>query len=326
MRTGGSAAIFPDSSPLAVDDQLADQTVLVTGASGFLGAPLTRRLLAADAEVHAVSRTAHDGALDGLRWWQVDMEQADDVDALVRQVKPAIVFHLGGHVTAAPEVELVESTFRSLLASTVNLLGAVTATGCRRLVLTGSLEEPRGDAAITTPSSPYAAAKWAACGYARMFHRLYRTPTVIVRPFYTYGPAQPEHRVIPYAILCYLRGVQPRLSSARRRLDWVYVDDLVEGLLRAGCRPGLEGATIDLGSGQAVSVRDVVLRIKDLTGSSVEPTFGVEPDRPADETRVADTAHAFGALGWRAATGLDTGLARTIAWYRDRLPSEGNQP
>ncbi len=272
-----------------------------------------------------MSRAARGGGIDRLRWWQVDMEHAHDVHALVSEIKPGIVFHLGGHVTAAPEVELVESTFHSLLVSTVNLLGAVTRTGCRRLVLTGSLEEPRGDAASATPTSPYAAAKWAAGGYARMFHRLYQTPAVIVRPFYTYGPAQPEHRVIPYTILCYLRGVQPRLSSARRRLDCVYVDDVIEGLVLAACRPGLEGATVDLGSGQAVSVSDVVLRIKDLAGSSVEPAFGVEADRPADETRVADAAHAFRALGWRASTGLDAGLARTVAWYRDRQPIGGNQ-
>jgi nucleoside-diphosphate-sugar epimerase len=159
-----------------------------------------------------------------------------------------------------------------------------------------------------------------------MFHRLYQTPTVIVRPFYTYGPGQPEHRMIPYTILCYLRGMRPRLSNARRRLDWVYVDDVIEGLLLAACRPGLEGSTIDLGSGQAVSVRDVVFRIKDLTGSFLDPEFGVEPDRPADETRVADTADTWRALGWRALTGLDAGLARAVAWYRDQRPVRRNQP
>jgi nucleoside-diphosphate-sugar epimerase len=244
------------------------------------------------------------------------MEDPEEVRTLLDEVKPDLVFHLGGHVTAAANLELVTSTFQSLLASTVTLLTEATRVGCRRLVLAGSLEEPIGLAAEATPTSPYGAAKWAAGAYARMFHALYGTPAVILRPFMAYGPGQPEHRVVPHAIRSYLRGVPPRLSSARRRFDWVFVDDVVDALLLAAHRPGLEGATIDLGSGQAVTVRDVVMRIKEIVGSLLEPEFGTEPDRPGNETRVADTAHTRAILGWRATIPLDAGLARAVAWYR----------
>ncbi len=316
---------MPENSPVVPDQPLADERVVVTGASGFLGAPLTRRLQAAGAEVHAVSRSAYVDA-DGLRWWQVDIADREAVHALLTEVKPAVVFHLSGRVTGMPDLELVEPTFHSLLASTVSVLTAATRIGCRRIVLTGSLEEPRGDAAVVAPTSPYAAAKWATTGYARMFHRLYQTPTVVVRPFFTYGPGQPEHRVVPYTILSYLRGARPRLSSGCRRLDWVYLDDVIAGLLLTACRPGLEGSTIELGSGEAIPVRDVVLRIKERVGSPLDPEFGVEPDRPTEDTRVADTEHTFTRLGWRATTTLDTGLARTVAWYRDQHVARWNQP
>jgi nucleoside-diphosphate-sugar epimerase len=302
----------------AVDAELANQRVVVTGARGFLGTPLSRRLQAAGAEVHAVSRTGGtDRGADGVRWWRVNLEDSDAVQTLLNEVKPAIIFHLAGRVTGAPDLELVAATFSSLLASTVTLLSAATRIGCRRIVLTGSLEEPRGDTAMAAPASPYAAAKWAAGGYARMFHRLYQTPTVVVRPFFTYGPAQPGHRVVPYTILSYLHGRPPRLSSGSRQLDWVYLDDVIDGLLLAACRPGLEGCTIELGSGHAVAVRDVAMLIKELVGSPLEPEFGAEAERPADETRVADIAPTFARLGWRALTTLDTGLALTVAWYRN---------
>jgi UDP-glucose 4-epimerase len=306
----------PPSTP---EERLSDQRVLVTGATGFLGAPLSFRLRRAGAEVHAVSRVPRADRADGLCWWRLDMADFEAVRNLFDEVKPTTVFHLGGRVTAAPGLDLVQSTFHSLLASTVNLLTAAAQVGCRRVVVTGSLEEPLGNSAEPIPSSPYAAAKWAANGYARMFHRLYETPVVIVRPFFTYGPAQPEHRVIPYTILSYLRGGRPKLSSGQRRLDWVYVDDVIDGLLLAGSRPAIEGATIDLGSGEPVSVRDVVIRIRDLLGSSADPDFGAEPDRPLSAPRGADIGAAFSTLGWRAVTTLDAGLACTVEWYRRRF-------
>lgn len=295
--------------------------MLVTGARGFLGAPLSRRLLALGAEVHAVSRAARAGAPDGLHWRQAHLEDPSEAQALFRDLQPSIVFHLGGRVTGAPDLDLVGATFQSLLATSVGLLTAAARSGCRRLVLLGSLEEPRGDAAAT-PTSPYAAAKWAVSAYARLFHHLYRTPAVIVRPFYTYGPGQPEHRVIPHAILSYLRGEAPRLASGRRRLDCVYLDDVIDGLIRSAVYPGLEGTTLELGAGVATPIREVVLRIKKLVGSPLAPEFGVEADRPAGRARVASTKEALAALGWRATTSLDAGLARTVAWYRDQ-PAAG---
>src|SRR5262245_11809994 len=97
---------------------LSDKRILVTGASGFLGSHLCRRLLDEGAEVHAVSRnTRVRVAARGLRWWQCDAEDAVAVHDVVGRVKPSVVFHLGGMVTAAPDVELVVPIFHSLLTS-----------------------------------------------------------------------------------------------------------------------------------------------------------------------------------------------------------------
>ena len=98
-------------------------------------------------------------------------------------------------------------------------------------------------------SSPYAAAKWAAAGYGRMFHSLYDTPVVILRPFMTYGPGQASTKLIPAVTLALLRASGPRLSSGRHRSDWVYISDVIEGFVAAATVPGIEGKTIDLGSG-----------------------------------------------------------------------------
>ncbi len=302
----------------ARESELAGRVVLVTGASGFLGSHLCRRLAAEGARIHGVSRTLRDADDTGVTWWQRDMEDLDAVRGLVAEVKPEVVYHLSGDGNAAPELRLVLSTFHSLLTSTVNLLTAASELGCRRLVLVGSLEEPMGSALEVAPASPYGAAKLGMAAYGRMFHRLFRTPVVILRTYMAYGPGQLEWKVIPSTILALLEGRQPRLSSGERQLDWVYVGDVIDGFLRAGWRPELEGETLDLGSGAAISIRELIQHIVAVVGSAIEPVFGVLPDRPSEAVRVANTERTYAKIGWRPVTPLAEGLRRTVEWLRKR--------
>src|SRR4051794_8568729 len=117
-------------------------TILVTGANGFLGSHLCARLLDGGAEVHATSRARRRSQHPNLRWWQSDLAEYGPVHSMLDEIRPDVVYHLAGKVTAAPDLRLVLPTFQSLLGSTVNLLTAATAVGCRRLVVTGSLTEP----------------------------------------------------------------------------------------------------------------------------------------------------------------------------------------
>jgi len=207
--------------------------VLVSGASGFLGRRLCARLQRDGAEIHAVSRSRHGEGEDGLRWWRLAMDDAEAVDRLVQDTKPEQIFHLSGLSNGAPGLDLVQSTFQSQLASTVNVLTAAARSGCRRVILIGSLEEPTAAAEDGVPASPYGAAKWGAAMYARMFHRLYQTPVVIARVYMAYGPGQAEGKIVPYTIRSLLQGQAPQLSSGRRCLDWIYVDDAVEAMVKA---------------------------------------------------------------------------------------------
>ena len=309
--------------PLAAADPLASlagRRVLVTGATGFLGAHLCRALGERGAAVHAVSRRPpiHRGD-DGPRWQAADLGDggaggATTVTAVFDRARPDVVFHLTSHGVGAPDLEHVLPTLHGDLVPTVNVLTAATQCGAR-VVLAASLEEPLTTRAV--PPSPYAAAKWAGTGYARMFHALYDTKVVITRPFMTYGPGQRAHKVIPQTILSLLRQQAPRLGSGRRMVDWVYVDDVVRGLLLAAAQPGVEGAELDLGSGRLVSVRDVIERLVRLTGSSAKPAFGALPDRPFEVERAAEVHATYARLGWTAEVSLDEGLRRTVDWYRD---------
>lgn len=303
--------------------QVRGARVLVTGASGFLGAPLCRRLAEAGARVHGVSRRSElsgeglEGASRG------DLADAGFARELVAEARPELLFHLASEVTGSREAEAVLPTFRGNLESTVNLLLAAREAGCRRVVLAGSMEEPEPGPGgeLPVPASPYAAAKGAASAYARMFHALWGLPVVTARVFMVYGPGQRDLRkLVPYVTLALLRGERPRLSSGRRPVDWIYVDDVVEGLVALGTAPGIEGERLDLGSGEAVSVREVAERLAAIAGGSGGGLgFGELPDRPMEQIREADPDRTRERTGWRPRVALEEGLRRTVAWYREAL-------
>lgn len=295
---------------------MAAKRVLVTGASGFIGSHLCRRLLQMDSEVHGVSRNPEEGET-GIRWWVSDVADFDAVRDITSAVKPDYIFHLASEVTGDRSLGAVLPTFRSNLASTVNLLTSAAELPCRRIVLVGSLEEPDG---AETPCSPYAAAKSAGSAYARMFHVLYQSPVVTARVFMVYGPGQRDLRkVIPYAALSLLRGESPELSSGRRPVDWIYVSDVVDGLIATAATPGIEGSTVELGSGTLVTIRTVVERLAGLINSPASPVFGARPDRPMERVRCAEAAATHRQILWKPRISLDEGLQMTVEWYRGAL-------
>ena len=299
--------------------QIAGKPILITGASGFIGSHLCNRLLACGAEVHAVSRQARVSDKRNLRWWQSDLRDMDSVCALIKSTRPRIIFHMSSYVAGSRAVEAVLPTFHDNLASTVHLLTAAANADIQRIVLANSSEEPQRCDEHTFPCSPYAAAKWASSMYGRMFHQLFHTPVVMPRVFMTYGPDQKDlKKLVPFVVCQLLRGEQPALGSGKRQADWIYIDDVIEGLLRAAVVSDIEGDVFDLGSGSLTSVREIVERLVAIVGGGVQPVFGALSDRPFEQERAADTSYLSTKLGLQPKTPLDYGLQATVAWYRDQ--------
>ena len=295
------------------------QKILVVGASGFLGRPLTARLAAAGAKICAVCRNPPKAGAANVFWSRGDAGDANYIQETFSSFRPAVVFHLTSDSQGGRALSLVPSSLQNDLIAAVNVLhGAASAdTKVEQFVMAATFEEP--DGAEPTPVSPYAAAKWAATGYGRMFRRHYGLDVRIVRPMMTFGPGQKEFKVVPSTILSLLKDQHATIGSGSRLVDWVYVDDVVEGLIAAACVPHLP-SEVDLGSGVLVSVADMAREIARQLGREHFLKIG-DGARGEEIVRVGDVDKARRLLGFTAKTPLPEGVARTIGFYKGLLGS-----
>lgn len=311
--------------------------MLVTGADGFLGSHLTERLLAAGATVAVLVRPSSVVGTAGHALRNLaavaaglDLVLATDVagsDAVGRIVdwQPERILHLAADAYVDRSFDHPAEVLRSNLDGTLRVLEAARrCTRLERVVVTSS-SEIYGDAQAPAideahplaPTSPYAASKLAADRLAYAYHRTYGLPVAIIRPFNTFGPRHP-YDVIPKFVARALRGEPLTVhGSGQQSRDFSYVDDMVDAFAAVGDHPAALGRAVNFGTGVAITIRALAERIVALTGSRSAIEHG--PPRAAEVSRLCcDHGLATRLFGWRPRVTLDEGLARTIAWARER--------
>lgn len=307
---------------------LAQARVLVTGAAGFIGSALVRRLAIAGCELHCTTRRTAPADVPGLEdahasWWRLDLTDRAATERVIQAVRPDYVFHLASQVTGGRDIELVEPLLRAECAGTVNLLEPLSRVGCRRVICAGSMEQPSGDIERATVGSPYAAAKTASRVYQRLFDQLYDLPVINARIAMAYGPGQrDESKLVPHTLNSFLEGRSPKLGDGTREADWVFIEDVVDALLVLTNAAGARGQSVDVGTGTLTSVREVVERIWRIVDADVEPEFGALPARPLERAPRADHERTEQLTGWRARVDLEEGLRRTVESYVPMAASE----
>jgi nucleoside-diphosphate-sugar epimerase len=303
--------------------------VLVTGATGFVGSCLARRLIGDGHDVHLLLRGDSDcWRLEGLTGsytpHAADLRDGPALERIVARVAAPVIFHLatyGGFTFQREQTDIIATN----LLGTVNLLNACARTGFDCFVNTGSSSEygaksaPMAEDDLLEPVGDYAVAKAAATLYCRSLAIERNLPVTTVRLFSPYGPWDDPRRLIPHVIASLLHGRAPQLASPASVRDYVYIDDVVDLYLKLAGKP-LRGEIINAGSGRQASVGDVVAFIESSVGEGPPPNWGgIGLQRSEPERWQAAVGRAGALLQWTPATGLAEGINRTVAWFRDHL-------
>jgi nucleoside-diphosphate-sugar epimerase len=309
---------------------LGGQRALVTGATGFIGANLLRRLLRDGAEVVGISRSTQnlwrlDEIIPQIELVQANMADPDRVAGLIRQHDPDFIVHL------AVERPVQGREGAALEANVEGMRNLLQAAGSRRCVVLGSSLEyaPKNGPMVETdriqPTTRYAESKAAATQIAQEFAKRESLPIVILRAFYVYGPWEPGHRFVPKTILAALQGGEIALTKTGYRHDFVFVDDVIDACLASlQASSADKGEIFNVGSGRQWTNEEVVAMIEQVTGETIRVRDDVYPARDYDRSNwVADIRKAKEKLSWEPANQLQKGLEKTVAWVRGNLAKYG---
>lgn len=231
------------------------------------------------------------------------------------RTQPEVVFHLAAVGVTHHDIE-PEEALSVNVGGTINVLEASRHVRVKRLVHIGTSYE------YGEPATAYIASKLGAWAFVRGYARDERLPAVCLRLFHAYGPAQPAVAVVAGAILAALKDQDFKMTPGEQQRDFIYVEDAVDGIVRAGVQPGIDGMTLDLGTGHALGVARVVRLIYSMIGRKGNPRLGALPYREWEVMRlVADADRTERLMDWRYQIDLEEGLTRTIAWYRHQVLS-----
>ena len=255
------------------------------------------------------------------------------MDVVADVARPDVVLHLAAYTHVGKSWDRVDECVQVNVQGTVNLLQALARRGYARFVYTGTseiygdVEVPFREDGPVNPISPYSVAKYAGERYCRMFVQGRGWPVVMLRPFNAYGPWQSPDRVIPEIIGRAVRRQPLPMTEGLQTREFNFVDDLVEGFVRAATADGVVGEVLNLGCGQEISMRELATTLLHLMGDPITPDFGALPERPTEIHRMrADAGKARELLGWQPQVSLEQGLARTVAWYVEELSRPHGSP
>ena len=303
---------------------------LVTGGAGFIGSHIASALVERGESVSVLDNLStgrrenleHLG--DKVAFYEGCLLDREMVEKALDGVE--VVYHQAALASVPRSVKEPLETNAACVTGTVNLLDAARQSGVRRVVYAGSSsaygDQPnmsKRETDLTSPLSPYAAAKLAGELYCKSFTATYGLETVVIRYFNVFGPRQDPNSeysaVIPIFVTLMVKGERPTIyGDGKQSRDFTYIDNVVQGNLAAAEAPGAVGQSINVACGSQTTLLQLVAAINQVLGTKIEPIFD-EPRAGDVRESLADISSARALLDYEPQIDFDDGLRRSIEYY-----------
>ncbi|OIO35454.1 MAG: hypothetical protein AUJ74_06240 [Candidatus Omnitrophica bacterium CG1_02_44_16] len=308
---------------------IKNKRILITGATGFIGANLARLFLKKGAQISVLLRHASiawriKDIIKDIDKYSVDLLERKNLQRIIKRIRPEIIFHTavyGGYFFQNDPRKILETNFMG----SVNLIEACQGVDFKLFVNTSSSSEygikdsPMRENDLLEPSNDYGSSKACATLFAYSRAKKEGLPLVTLRLFSPYGYYDDPSRLIPSVILSCLKGKAPCVSKPDNVRDFIFINDILdlyELLLKYKNKVGAK--IFNVGSGSQYTVAEVVNKIIKLTGGKVSPKWGaIVNSRTEPDFWQADITKAKRELNWAPKTNLSHGLEKTIHWFQN---------
>jgi len=307
-----------------------NKKVLITGASGFVGSCLVRRLLKGNYSIHIITRGVTNlwrlqDVLEDIEIHNMNLLNSDEVAKLASNISIDKIYHLatyGGYHYQ----NKVEDVINTNVIGTWNLFKEFSKKGIEMFVNTSSSSEygekfePMREEMRVTPNTMYGASKAAGTILCSTYAKINKIPLVTLRLFSPYGYYDAKTRLIPTIITSCLLGEEIKLSQKNSKRDFVFIDDVVEAYLKASELVNSHGQIFNIGSGIQYTTEEIVSNILNLMGKDAKIHWENNLNRQYEPLFwVSNNKKAYERLKWEPNVDITAGLNNTINWFRDNL-------
>lgn len=303
----------------------------ITGASGFVGSNIVRRLVRNNDEVHILVRNKK------LNWRLFDMSSSlivhegdllsPNLDGILKEIKPNYIFHLAAYGTLPKEND-IKKLIEVNIQGTVNLINAAKKNKFDLFVNTGSSSEygikdnPMEEIALPLPINDYGVTKLAATAFVYKEAIRENLPMITFRLFSPYGPYEDKSKLIPSVILSAINNNTIEIGNPNNVRDFVHIDNVVDAYIAATHGKIFPGEVFNVGSGKQHSTRQIVERVVEIVKSHSEIKFEVIKNHKRQiEPKIwkADMSKMKTILKWESKNSIESGLQKTIDWFRKNI-------
>lgn len=304
------------------------KTAIITGATGFVGANLARRLLKDGHIVHLLVRPQYtswriDEISSECQIHKIDLQDAEPLKGAVAKIKPDWIFHLAANGAYSWQTD-VREIINTNMIGTVNLVQSCLSSGFETFINTGSSSEygfkdhAPAENEYIEPNSYYAVAKSSATMFCQFTARSQKVQIPTLRLYSIYGSFEEPNRLMPTIIINGLSGKLPPLVDPNIARDYVSIDDCIDAyMLAATTKTEDLGAVYNVGSQTQVSLAEVVEVARKVLNISEQPNWGSMPNRKWDTSVWVSNSEKIKAdIGWQTRDSFEDGFSKMVAWFK----------